>query len=141
MGRLKPQPELPYFCCFSWMNKKKQTAQIAKLTIFPTDTITTHTLVTPRLNFHYRQHGASDGLPMLLVHGSYATSRWWEPFMRLLPDEILAIAPDLRGVGGSERSARGYAIEDQAEDLAAFVEALGWQEFELVGHSSGGAIV
>lgn len=103
-------------------------------------TITSHTIATPRLMLHYRQHGAADSLPMLLVHGSYATSRWWVPFMKVLPDEIFAIAPDLRGCGNSEKSATRYAIEDQAADLAGFVEALGWKEFDLVGHSSGGAI-
>ena len=77
---------------------------------------------------------------MLLVHGTYATSRWWEPLMRVLPDEIRAIAPDLRGVGGTDRSSTGYGIDQQAEDLAAFIDALGWQDFELVGHSSGGGI-
>jgi pimeloyl-ACP methyl ester carboxylesterase len=60
--------------------------------------------------------------------------------MRVLPDEILAIAPDLRGMGNSERSAGGYAIPDQAEDIAAFIAALDWDDFDLVAHSSGGAI-
>jgi branched-chain amino acid transport system permease protein len=92
------------------------------------------------MNFHYRQHGESDGVPMLLVHGSYATSRWWEPFLTILPEEILAVAPDLRGVGMSTRSAMGYEIDQQAADLTALVEALGWQECELVAHSSSGAI-
>jgi branched-chain amino acid transport system permease protein len=81
-----------------------------------------------------------DGIPMLLLHGAYATSRWWEPLMRLLPEEILAVAPDLRGVGGTDRSGDGYAIGEQAADIAAFVAALDWQEFDLVAHSSGGAI-
>lgn len=102
--------------------------------------ITTHTVSTPRLMFAYRQHGDSDGIPMLLVHGSYATSRWWEPFMQILPSEILAVALDLRGCGGTERSSTGYEITEQATDLAAFVDALGWRQFELVAHSSGGAI-
>ena len=102
--------------------------------------IVSHTITTPRLKQHYRQHGTPDGLPMLLVHGSYATSRWWEPLMSVLPDEIFAIAPDLRGCGGSERSLTGYDIPNQAEDLAAFVDALGWEDFDLVAHSSGGAI-
>ncbi|MCC6456474.1 MAG: alpha/beta hydrolase [Caldilineaceae bacterium] len=110
------------------------------MTEFTTATITTHTLATPRLRVHYRQHGATDSLPMLLLHGSYASSRWWEPLMAVLPDEILAIAPDLRGAGASEKSGTGYAIPDQAEDIAAFVAALGWDDFDLVAHSSGGAI-
>jgi len=104
------------------------------------------TLTTPRLTFQYRTHGDADGLPMLLLHGSFASSRWWEPFFAILPDEIYAIAPDLRGCGGSGRSndsgrsEDGYEISDQAEDVAAFVDALGLQDFDLVGHSSGGAI-
>lgn len=92
------------------------------------------------MTFHYRTHGDADGLPMLLLHGSFASSRWWEPFFAILPDEIYAIAPDLRGCGGSERSEDGYEIHEQAEDVAAFVEALGLDAFDLVGHSSGGAL-
>jgi branched-chain amino acid transport system permease protein len=122
------------------MNKKRQIAQIDKMTAITNRPITTHTISTNRLTFQYRCSGQEDGIPMLLVHGTYATSRWWEPLMRVLPDEIRAIAPDLRGVGGTDRSSTGYGIDQQAEDLAAFVDALGWQDFELVGHSSGGAI-
>jgi branched-chain amino acid transport system permease protein len=122
------------------MNKKRQIAQIDKMTAITNRPITTHTISTNRLTFQYRCSGQEDGIPMLLVHGTYATSRWWEPLMRVLPDEIRAIAPDLRGVGGTDRSSTGYGIDQQAEDLAAFIDALGWQDFELVGHSSGGAI-
>jgi pimeloyl-ACP methyl ester carboxylesterase len=98
------------------------------------------TIDTRRMQFNYRTHGEADGLPMLLLHGNFATSRWWDPFFAILPDSIYAVAPDLRGCGGSTRSADGYAIHEQAEDIAAFVDALGMQEFDLVGHSSGGAL-
>jgi pimeloyl-ACP methyl ester carboxylesterase len=97
-------------------------------------------LQTERLAFHYRAHGTPGGLPLLLVHGSYASSRWWEPLCDLLPESIYAVAPDLRGCGQSEKSETGYSIEEQAIDLAAFVQTLGWAKFDLVGHSSGGAI-
>lgn len=98
------------------------------------------TITTPRMTFHYRTHGDTDGLPMLLLHGSFATSRWWEPFFQILPPQIFAIAPDLRGCGASSHSADGYEIYEQAEDIAAFVEAIGLSDFDLVGHSSGGAL-
>lgn len=97
-------------------------------------------IATSRLNFHYRTHGLPDGLPVLLVHGSYASSRWWEPLFALLPVEIYAIAPDLRGCGQSEKTASGYTIEEQAADLGSLVQALDWRNFDLVGHSTGGAI-
>lgn len=95
---------------------------------------------TPRLGFHIRQHGQPDGLPLLFVHGSYASSRWWQPLFDLLPEEIYALAPDLRGCGASEKTTSGYGIAEQAADLWALTQELGWQGFDLVGHSSGGAI-
>ncbi|RME60997.1 MAG: alpha/beta hydrolase, partial [Caldilineae bacterium] len=98
------------------------------------------TIHTPRMTFHYRVHGDADGLPMVLLHGSFASSRWWEPFFHILPDAIYAVAPDLRGCGDSSKTATGYDIPDQAEDLAAFVDALDLDQFDLVGHASGGAI-
>ncbi|MEZ4867144.1 MAG: alpha/beta hydrolase [Caldilineaceae bacterium] len=97
-------------------------------------------LETSRLKFYYREQGQADGLPMLLVHGSFGSSRWWEPFLALLPTEIHAIALDLRGCGQSEKATSGYSIEEQAADLWAFVEAISWDEFDLVGHASGAAI-
>jgi len=98
------------------------------------------TVVTTRLRLHYREQGQADGLPLLLVHGSFGSSRWWEPFMAILPEEIHAIALDLRGCGQSEKPANGYTIEEQSADLWAFVEAIGWDDFDLVGHASGGAV-
>ncbi|MEZ4618766.1 MAG: alpha/beta hydrolase [Caldilineaceae bacterium] len=89
---------------------------------------------------HLRRHGAADGLPMLLLHGSFATSRWWEPLFAELPEEIQAVAPDLRGCGRSAKPESGYTIAEQAADIHALVEALGWRDFDLVGHAAGGAI-
>lgn len=95
---------------------------------------------TSRLTFHYRTHGDPDGLPMVFLHGSFASSRWWAPFFDILPDAIFAVAPDLRGCGGSTKSPSGYEIAEQAEDVAAFIDALELDQFDLVGHASGGAI-
>jgi branched-chain amino acid transport system permease protein len=97
-------------------------------------------LATPRLTFYYRVQGAVDGLPLLLVHGSYGSGRWWEPLLAVLPGDIYAVAPDLRGCGQSDKPLVGYTIEEQAADLAAFVDTLGWQGFDLAAHSSGGAL-
>ena len=95
---------------------------------------------TARLTFNIRTSGSRDGVPLLLLHGSHATSRWWEPFFAILPDSIYAIAPDLRGCGQSTHSQDGYEIEDQAEDIAELIQSLALSDFDLVGHGSGGAI-
>ncbi|MEX1020877.1 MAG: alpha/beta hydrolase [Litorilinea sp.] len=112
--------------------------------------ISTRTIETTRLNHYCRIAGNPEDLPVLLLHGSFASSRWWEPFMSLMPDGFYMVAPDLRGCGKTGESVHGarteaaaaddYAIAAQAADVAALVDSLGWDEFELVGHSSGGAI-
>lgn len=83
------------------------------------------------------------GRPLLLVHGftggrldfgehldALADAGWW------------AVAPDLRGHGGShhppEESA--YSLELFADDLWDLVDALGWDRLVLLGHSMGGMI-
>lgn len=95
---------------------------------------------TARLRMHYREQGQPDGLPLLLVHGSFGSGRWWEPFLAILPEEIHAVALDLRGCGQSEKPDAGYTIEEQADDLWAFVTAIGFDDFDLVGHASGAAV-
>ena len=95
---------------------------------------------TTRLTIHYRVSGSVDGVPILLLHGSHASSLWWQPFCAILPDSVCAVAPDLRGCGQSSHSQSGYGIEEQAADVAGFVETLGLSEFDLIGHGSGGAI-
>lgn len=105
---------------------------------------------TPRLDFHCRTLGDPENMPVLLIHSSFATGRWWEPFMKLLGEGFYLVAPDLRGCGETVSPAEAdlppgledeaYAIEAQAADIGALVDALGWEEFDLVGHSAGGAI-
>jgi pimeloyl-ACP methyl ester carboxylesterase len=52
------------------------------------------------------------------------------------------VAPDLRGHGASEQpeDEASYSLGRFAADLTALTEALGWQQFVLLGHSMGGMI-
>ena len=83
------------------------------------------------------------GRPLLLVHGftggridfvdhlaAFADAGWW------------AVAPDLRGHGGSHHPAEesDYTLESFADDLWDLVDALGWERLVLLGHSMGGMI-
>jgi len=98
------------------------------------------TIHTERLHFHYRSHGNAKGLPLLLLHGSYASSRWWEPLFEVLPEDVYCLAPDLRGCGESDKPDHDYTIEEQSEDIVAFVRAMRLRDFCLAAHSSSGAI-
>jgi pimeloyl-ACP methyl ester carboxylesterase len=101
-------------------------------------------LDTPRLRIHYEEAGSGPEV-FVLVHGNFASWRWWKPVLERLRPGWRAYAPDLRGCGetpggavGDDRSA--YGIPQLAEDLAGFVDGLGLGAFYLVGHSLGGAV-
>lgn len=94
------------------------------------------------VSLHIRQQGVGPE-PILFVHGSFATSRWWMPASALLsPAAFTAYLVDLRGCGNSDRSedAASYGVEQQAHDIAAVVDELGLTGVHLVGHSLGAAI-
>ena len=81
---------------------------------------------------------------MVFVHGSVATSRWWQPAVAEIPEDapLACYLLDLRGCGKSERSdeSDSYRITAQATDLAGFLEGLDLRAVHLVGHSMGAAI-
>lgn len=60
--------------------------------------------------------------------------------MHRLPEgEYHSYAPDTRGCGLTDKPDQGHSIEQFAEDVEAFADALNLKEFTLVGHSLGGA--
>jgi pimeloyl-ACP methyl ester carboxylesterase len=83
---------------------------------------------------------AGSGTPLVLVHGNWATSSWWEPVLERLPPGIRALAPDLRGRGLTTGGSNDHSIPTYASDLKAFADALGLRTFALVGHSLGSAV-
>lgn len=93
----------------------------------------------PGLNVHYEVAGKGD-VVIVLVHGNFASWRWWRPLLDRLPRGFTAYAPDLRGCGDTDRPASGYTIPQLADDLRAFTAALHLPAVHLVGHSLGGAV-
>jgi pimeloyl-ACP methyl ester carboxylesterase len=105
------------------------------------------------LEIEYEDWGCGER-PFLLVHG-YTGSRC--DFREVLPELAplgRTLALDLRGHGGTRRvgetegprrgsSPAGDAptLDDLALDLAGFLDALGIERCDLLGHSMGGAVV
>lgn len=110
------------------------------------------------LRFHYRDWPAqlsstdapssndpsTDGKrapDLVLLHGYTGHARSWDGFAQAMTDRYRVLALDQRGHGESAWApADQYGVEDMANDLRAFVSALGLQRVTLLGLSMGGMV-
>ncbi len=81
----------------------------------------------------YRRSG--EGTPLVLVHGTSATSSRWTPILPALEKHFSVYAVDRRGYGESD-DGDSYAVEREFEDIAAVVDSIG-EPVHLLGHSFG----
>lgn len=94
---------------------------------------------TSQGKIHYVKRGNGQ-IPVVLVHGNFASARFFEPFLSKLPKEYTAYALDLPNFGFSDKLKGDITIENYAKALEAFVDKLGLKDFILLGHSLGGAV-
>jgi pimeloyl-ACP methyl ester carboxylesterase len=78
-----------------------------------------------------------------MQHGWPESSYCWEQMRPYLDARLRIIAPDLRGLGDSERTLdpKLYQKQELAKDIIQVVDALGINDFFLVGHDWGGNVV
>ncbi len=80
-----------------------------------------------------------EGFPILFGHSYLWSSKMWEPQVEELSRTYRCIVPDLWGHGRSDPlPARPCSIETLAADHRALVNALGIEQFALIGLSVGG---
>jgi pimeloyl-ACP methyl ester carboxylesterase len=90
---------------------------------------------------HVCQDGPRDAPALLLIHGTAASARSWEPMVPLLTGSHRVIRIDLPGCGQSAKpDGASYAIPDQARRVGAALDRLGIEHAIVVGHSSGVAV-
>ncbi len=79
-----------------------------------------------------------DAMPMVLLHGIQGSAKAWTEVLKHLPNRIPALAPNLRGRGGSvaPNDPVAYTVDFFADDLAAVLDALE-RPCLLVGWSMG----
>ncbi len=84
---------------------------------------------------------AGRGSTLLLVHGYPTSSYDWHSVWNALAARYRVIAPDLLGMGFSDKPAEhAYRIEDHADLLDALLEQLGVQSCHIVAHDLGVSI-
>jgi pimeloyl-ACP methyl ester carboxylesterase len=97
----------------------------------------------PNLGHYSYRHVENPGKPtILLLHGLGTTGaiNWFRAFVPLAK-HFEVLAPDMRGHGRSLRDLQfTFSFEDCADDLAAFLTAIGKDKVIVVGYSMGGAI-
>jgi pimeloyl-ACP methyl ester carboxylesterase len=93
------------------------------------------------LELPYVEHGDSDGTPVVCLHAYVDSWRSFGAMLPHLPVSIRAVAPTQRGHGDAGKPASGYAVEDFAGDVAAFLDVAGLERAVLVASSSAGFTV
>lgn len=86
----------------------------------------------------FRVSGA--GIPVLLIQGVAVHGDGWIPQIKGLADRFQCLSFDNRGMGKSQPIAVSLTVEQMAEDAQVLVDAQGWKDVHVVGHSLGGPI-
>jgi pimeloyl-ACP methyl ester carboxylesterase len=89
------------------------------------------------VELHYVEQG--QGEPLVLLHGGFADYREWSPLMARMAQHNRVIAYSQRYYYPNQNLpiAPGYTTLVDAEDLAAFLQALSLDRSHVVGYSSG----
>ncbi len=87
------------------------------------------------VNIHYVIGG--QGEPLVLVHGFGQNWYMWNRLLPELSKHFTVIAPDLRGVGESDKPSTGYDKKTMATDVHELVKSLGYDKINLAGHDIG----
>ena len=87
------------------------------------------------VKIHYVIGGKGD--PLVLVHGFGQNWYMWNRLLPELSKHFTVIAPDLRGVGESDKPEGGYDKKNMAKDIHELVQKLGYNSVNLAGHDIG----
>ncbi len=97
------------------------------------------TIVIGDETWHYLEGGRKDAEVVLLLHGFGGDKDNWTRFSKSLTASYRVIAPDLPGFGESAQHPDWeYSLPPQRSRVNGFVQALGLEQFHVLGHSMGG---
>ncbi|MBL4773915.1 MAG: haloalkane dehalogenase [Alcanivoracaceae bacterium] len=85
---------------------------------------------------HYVDTGGK-GTPIVMLHGQPTWSYLWRNIIPYLEDNHRVIALDLIGFGKSDKPNIGYTLENHADYLAGFMDALALDDVTLIIHDWG----
>jgi non-heme chloroperoxidase len=94
-------------------------------------------LLRTGVRLRYAYQGEPGGEPIILLHGF--TDSWvsYSTVLPLLDRKYRVYILDQRGHGDSDRPASGYALQQFADDVVAFMDVMSINQATIVGHSMG----
>ena len=87
---------------------------------------------------HYVDVGEGD--PVLFLHGNPTSSYLWRNIIPYIQPHARCIAPDLIGMGKSDKPDIDYSFLDHAKYIEGFIEALGLKNITFVVHDWGSGL-
>jgi pimeloyl-ACP methyl ester carboxylesterase len=96
----------------------------------------THEVAGCRIS--YALDGA--GPPVLFIQGTGVHGAAWRPQIDVLRDRYSCLSFDNRGMGKSQPRGVTITIPQMARDALALLDAAGWSDAHVVGHSLGGIV-
>ncbi len=90
------------------------------------------------LEMYYEIHG--EGEPLILLHGVFGLTETLGEILPLLAKHRQVIAVDLQAHGRTADIDRPLLFEAMADDIAALIQHLGFEQVDVMGHSMGGGV-
>jgi pimeloyl-ACP methyl ester carboxylesterase len=138
---LYPKGFLVFIICCSVISLGSLSSATAQNIIDNSEKIdyTHRKTVVNEILLHYVIGGKGD--PIVLLHGWPETwYEWWKIIPELIANNYTVIAPDMRGLGDSEKPQTGYDTKTLAENIYQLVKKLGYSKIYLVAHDWGGPV-
>lgn len=89
-------------------------------------------------NMHYVEQGEGD--PVLFLHGNPTSSYLWRNIIPHVSPKARCIAPDLIGMGKSDKPDIRYGFFDHVKYVEGFIEKMGLANITFVIHDWGSAL-
>lgn len=90
--------------------------------------------------YRHTVDSASNKPVLLLIHG-FPTSSWdWAPIWDSLAERFQLVAPDLLGLGFSDKPVQAYSIFEQADIMDHVLSTLNIDQFHMLAHDYGDTV-
>ncbi|HWI01921.1 MAG TPA: alpha/beta hydrolase, partial [Propionibacteriaceae bacterium] len=104
------------------------------------DRITGRVRLATGVTVPYLEQGDPQSAAVLLLHAWVESSACFDRLLQEVPPTLRVFAMDQRGHGDADKPANGYALVNFADDIEAFMDAVGLPSAVLLGSSSGGYV-